>query len=372
MADRLKDFFDEGVVRSIARDLRSAHAELDERAFVAACMKDLAALELTARGGRVAEVMREHLPRDFARAAEIIVRSLGPELDRTEGFGLAPLRYMPHVFFVARHGLEEGDFEASMRAQYELTKRFSAEWSIRAFLERHPDATYRRLLEWTGDPNVHVRRLVSEGSRPRLPWAMRLRAFQADPRPVLRLLELLKDDPERYVQRSVANNLNDIAKDHPDLAVATCRRWSRGAPPGRRWIVGHALRFLVKRGDAAALAALGFAGKPRVRTAGIRLAPRRVKLGASLGFSFDLVSAASRPQELLVDYAVHFVKANGTVGPKTFKLSKVSLPGRGRIRFDGKVSFAQMTTRKHFPGRHRIEALVNGVSFPLAVFQVYR
>jgi 3-methyladenine DNA glycosylase AlkC len=372
MADRLKDFFDEGVVRSIARDLRSAYARLDERAFVAACMKDLAALELTARGGRVADVMREHLPPDFGQASDIIVRSLGPELDRTEGFGLAPLRYMPHVFFVARHGLEDADFEASMRAQYELTKRFSAEWSIRAFLVRHPDATTRRLREWAGDPNVHVRRLVSEGTRPRLPWAIRLRAFQEDPRPVLQLLELLKDDPERYVQRSVANNLNDIAKDHPDVAVATCRRWSRGAPSGRRWIVGHALRFLVKRGDPAALAALGFAGKPRVRTAGVRLSPRRVKLGASLGFSFDLVSASARSQELLVDYAVHFVKANGGLGPKTFKLSKVMLPGRGRIHFDGKVSFVQMTTRKHHPGRHRIEALVNGVAFPLAAFQVYR
>ena len=121
-----------------------------------------------------------------------------------------------------------------MVAQRELTKRFCAEFSIRAFLVRHPEATYARLADWTGDENVHVRRLVSEGARPRLPWASRLRAFQEDPRPVIALLELLKDDPERYVQRSVANNLNDIGKDHPGVAVDLCRRWFDDASPARR------------------------------------------------------------------------------------------------------------------------------------------
>ncbi len=123
-----------------------------------------------------------------------------------------------------------------MEAQYELTKRFTAEFSIRPFLERHPEATYARLEKWAHDADVHVRRLVSEGTRPRLPWGSRLRAFQKDPRPRLRLLELLKDDPELYVRRSVANNLNDIGKDHPDVLVKTCARWSKGATPERSWI----------------------------------------------------------------------------------------------------------------------------------------
>jgi len=137
---------------------------------------------------------------------------------------------------------------------------------------RYPNETYARLLEWTRDRNVHVRRLVSEGTRPRLPWAPRLRAFQADPRPVIALLELLKDDPERYVQRSVANNLNDIGKDHPDLAVEVCRRWSASAPPGRAWIVRHALRSLVKTAHRGALETLGVGGKPRVQIGKARCA----------------------------------------------------------------------------------------------------
>ena len=131
--------------------------------------------------------------------------------------------YLPHVFFVAKFGV--GHFEASMRAQYELTQRFTAEYSIRGFLERYPERTLARLREWAGDANAHVRRLVSEGTRPRLPWAPRLRAFQDDPQPVLELLELLKDDPELYVRRSVANNLNDIGKDNPTALIDTCRHW---------------------------------------------------------------------------------------------------------------------------------------------------
>lgn len=369
MADKLKDFFDGALVRSIARDLAAAYPALDVRRFVAFCLDGWEALELTGRGGRVAEAMHRHLPADFPEAARVIVASLGPPLARSDQFGLAPLRYMPHVFFVSRHGVDH--FEAAMAAQYELTRRFSAEASIRTFLVAHPEATYARLLVWARDPDVHVRRLVSEGTRPLLPWAPRLRAFQQDPRPVLRLLELLKDDPERYVQRSVANNLNDIGKDHPDVVVALCERWSVNAPEGRRWIVAHALRSLVKRGDRGALAVLGFGATAKVQVAGARFEPRRVKLESTLRFSFELVSRHRRAQELLVDYAVHFVKASGARRPKVFKLRKVVLAAGQRLRLDGRVSFASLTTRRPRPGTHAIDVLVNGATFPLGEFEVY-
>ncbi|WP_437735484.1 DNA alkylation repair protein [Sorangium sp. So ce1335] len=368
MADRLKNLFDEGSVRSIARALRSAHPRLDERGFARDCLAGLADLELTGRASHIADVMHHHLPQPFPRAAQVIVASLGPELARSDVFGLEPLLYMPHVFYVAKRGLDH--FEEAMTAQYELTKRFSAEFSIRAFLTRHADATIRRLRAWAADPNVHVRRLVSEGTRPRLPWAPRLRAFQQDPGPVIDLLELLKDDPERYVQRSVANNINDISKDHPTIAASLCRRWLDDAPPGRRWIVGHALRSLVKKGDRGALDALGFGEEPRVEIARVSLAPRPVKLGGELRFSFELTSTAPRDQELLVDCAVHFVKANGATRPRVFKLRKLILPPSGRAEIAGKVSFEEMTTRRHYPGRHRIDAMINGVAHPLGQFEV--
>ncbi len=331
-------------------------------------MTKLAGLELTARAWHVADVMYGHLPRPFTAAADVLIASLGPELARTDEFGMSPLRYMPHVFFVQKYGLD--DFEAAMRAQYELTKRFSAESSIRAFLVRYPDKTYARLLEWARDENVHVRRLVSEGTRPRLPWAPRLRAFQEEPRPVIELLELLKDDPERYVQRSVANSLNDVGKDHPDLAVEICRRWLSGASAGRQWIVKHALRSLVKRAHRGALAVLGVAAKPKVRITRARLLPLNVRIGGELRFSFEIQATGNRTQKLLVDYAVHFVKANGATRPKVFKLRKIVLRPAARVALSGTVSFENMTTRRHYPGCHRLDVLVNGVAHPLARFEV--
>lgn len=370
MAEPLKHFFDADLVRSLAASFDGVFPRFNSRKFVVECLDGLDDLELLARGGRVAEVMRRHLPDDFADAAAIIVRSLGPELDRSDHFGLAPFRYLPHVIFVGRYGL--GHFDVSMDAQYELTKRFSAEWSVRAFLVEHYAATYARLQAWARDPNVHVRRLVSEGTRPRLPWAPRIRAFQDDPSPVIALLELLKDDPERFVQRSVANNLNDIAKVHPDLAADVCQRWSVGAPPGRAWIVGHALRSLVKAGHRGALETLGFASAPKVAIEGARLTPGRVRLGGTMRFSFELVSTSRRDQDLRVDYAVHFVKANGSRRPKVLKLRRLVLGARARVPLEGQVSFAEMTTRTHRPGRHLVELIINGLTFPLGELEVCR
>ena len=368
MAAQLKHFFNEQLVRAIADELSRVYSPLRKRPFVAACMNGLADLELTERAWHVAEVMHDHLPRPFCKAAEILIASLGPELEATESFGMAPFRYLPHVFFVQKYGIE--DFEPAMRAQHELTRRFSAESSIRAFLVRYPAATYARLQTWASDKNVHVRRLVSEGTRPRLPWAPRLRAFQADPRPVVALLELLKDDPERYVQRSVANSLNDIGKDHPDLAVAVCRRWLDSPSPARTWIVRHALRSLVKKGHRGVLDLLGVGAKPKIALSGIRIAPASVRVGDIVRLSFEIVSTAGKPQDLLVDYVVHFRKANGAARPKVFKLRKVTLPASGRVAMESSISLKDMTTRRHYPGRHRIDVLINGILHPLGTFEV--
>jgi 3-methyladenine DNA glycosylase AlkC len=368
MAGDLKSFFGERVVRQLADDLHAVYPSLDRGAFVRNGLTGLDALELVARGGHLAETLRRHLPEDFARAAQILIASLGPKLASSETFGMAPFRYLPHVIFAARYGL--GHLEPALRLQYELTQRFSAEYSIRAFLVEHPKPTYARLLEWAHDPSEHVRRLVSEGTRPRLPWAPRLRAYQEDPAPVLRLLELLKDDPALYVRRSVANSLNDIGKDHPDLLVDVCRRWSRGASAERRWVIGHALRSLVKQGHRGALAVLGFASAPQIRVGTVRWSARRVPIGGTVSFSLSIENAARKRQELLLDYRVHFVKASGKSAPKVFKLKKVVLDASGSMTVGGKVSFEVLTTRRPHPGVHRFELLVNGVAFELGSVSV--
>ncbi len=368
MAAKLKELFDERAVRSLAGALGRAHRGFGSASFVRACLDGLEALELTGRAWQIAEAMHAHLPAPFPNAARVITASLGPELESSEEFGLEPLLYMPHVFFVQKYGLR--DFEVAMALQYELTKRFSAESSIRAYLSRYPKQTYARLRVWSTDPNVHVRRLVSEGTRPRLPWAPRLREFQKDPAPVLKLLERLKDDPERYVQRSVANNLNDIAKDHPDVAVSVCERWLRKPTPSRTFIARHALRSLVKQGHGGALGLMGAGERPRIRIENARVSPKRIRIGDTVSFSFCLVSTAPGPQQLIVDYAAHLVKASGARKPKVFKLRKLELQPRQSVALSGRLSFAPMTTRRHYPGRHALELLVNGTRYPLVDFEL--
>jgi 3-methyladenine DNA glycosylase AlkC len=366
MSDKkLKHFFDRDLVSAIAREIAAAYPAFDRGGFGRAALAGLESLELTPRAWHIAEALHRFLPSAFPAAADIIVASLGPEIPATGENGIAPLRYLPHVFFVQKYGLD--DFEPAMSAQYELTKRFSAESSIRAFLVRYQDRTLARLRQWAADDNAHVRRLVSEGTRPRLPWTPRLRAFQEDPRPVIELLEVLRDDPVRYVQRSVANNINDIAKDHAELAVDLCRRWMIDAPPGRVWIVKHALRSLVKAANAGALATMGAKGWPKVKVAKADV-PAEVAIGGRVHFAFTLMSTGRRPQDLLIDFVVHFAKARGRSSPKVFKLTRAALgPGESR-RFEGTVSLQDLTTRKHYPGRHRLEAQINGVIYPIGEF----
>jgi 3-methyladenine DNA glycosylase AlkC len=372
VATTLKSFFGRETVERIAAMIAPVHPRFPAAAFVADATRGLASRELLARGDHVADALRRHLPEGYGEAVSILVASLGPEIaeDGIEGQGMAPFLYLPHVAFIRRWGLL--DFDASMRAQHELTRRFTAEWSIRPFLEAETERTLAVLRAWAEDPSPHVRRLVSEGTRPRLPWAPRLRVFEKDPRPTLALLERLKDDPSSYVRRSVANHLNDVGKDHPDLLVETCRRWLRGATPARRRLVAHALRSLVKKGHGDALALLGHGEKPRVAVRGARVEPQRARVGEAVSFRATLESRAREVQSLAVDLAVHFVKANGEARPKTFKLRVLSLPPGEAVEVRKRISLAQMSTRRHHAGRHEVELLVNGVRLPAARFEVVR
>jgi 3-methyladenine DNA glycosylase AlkC len=365
MAESLKTFFDERVVRRIATMLRTAHPAFPERRFISEASEGLGALELMDRARHIMHAMRRALPEDFEQASGILQGSLGPPLERTEGNGISVFLYLPHVLYVAEHGLEH--FESAMRLQYELTQRFTAEFSIRPYLERHPEKTLARLRQWATDANVHVRRLVSEGTRPRLPWAPRLRAFQKDPRPVLELLELLKDDTEQYVRRSVANNLNDIGKDHPALLVATCQRWSRGASPERQWIIRHALRSAVKRGESGALKVLGYKGPARLEVKA-DFFPRFPRLGESVRITLHVANRSAQRQQAVVDLQVHFIKADGTARPKVFKVRAVDLEPGASTALTKTVSLKALSTRRHHPGTHRVDALINGQATPVGAF----
>ncbi|MEN9361445.1 MAG: hypothetical protein RL095_2980 [Verrucomicrobiota bacterium] len=368
MADALKHHLGPAVVDKIAGDLSSLDADFPSAAFRKQALKGLEDLELMPRGRHIAQALQANLPGDFPRASRFLMASFGPPLERTEDNGMAVFFYLPHAFWVQDFGL--GHFDEAMAFQYQLTQRFTAEFSIRPFLEQYSEATLKLLRTWAGDSSPHVRRLVSEGTRPRLPWAPRLRRFQVDPAPVLELLELLKDDRELYVRRSVANNLNDIGKDHPGLLLATAEGWLRDAGAGRQWLVNHALRSLVKGGDLRALRLLGFAGSAtRLEISG-ELHPREVAAGGEVRLACAVRNSARRPVAVLIDWRVFFRKAGGAASPKVFKGGRYELGAGDTCTLEKKLSLRDLSTRRHFPGRHEVEVLVNGQPYHLGAFEL--
>ncbi|HEY9648672.1 MAG TPA: hypothetical protein V6C88_19990 [Chroococcidiopsis sp.] len=366
MAEPLKNQFGADIPAKIAEMIAAVSPQFAAEAFIAEALEGYHSLDLMPRGWKIAEALYHHLPKPYEQAAEILIDSLGPTLDHTPAAGMSAFLYMPHVFFVAKYGIEH--FEPSMRAQYELTQRFTAEFSIRPFLQRYPDLTLARLETWAHAPSAHVRRLVSEGTRPRLPWAPRLRQFQDNPHPVLALLERLKDDPELYVRRSVANNLNDIGKDHPALLVETAQRWLVNASPERQWLIRHALRSAIKRAEPGAIAVMGFGETANVTIAAVDIAPSQPQIGSAVTIAFALTNSAAQPQQVLVDLRIHFVKANGKTSPKVFKLKTVTLAPHETIQLKKTISLAEMTTRKHYIGTHSVDVLLNGRTVPLGKF----
>lgn len=366
MAEPLKNSFGPEVPERIADALTGVLPAFDRSAFLADSLDGYDDLELTDRAKHVAAAMAAHLPEDRGHALRAVTASLGPE--NAELSGMEGFVYLPLVYFVADHGLDH--FEEAMTAQYELTKRFTAEFSIRAYLEHHTEATLARLREWTDDPSEHPRRLVSEGTRPRLPWAPRLKSFQADPAPVVALLELLKDDESEYVRRSVANNLNDIAKDHPALVVEIAERWWADADDNRRRLVRHGLRTLIKAGHPGALGVLGYDPDSPLVVRSVAVTPDTVAIGGKV----SVVAALHNPTEQslagLIDLRVHFVKANGETSPKVFKGAEIDVAPGETATVAKTVSVKQHSTRTHYPGTHNVDLLVNGDIRPGPAFEL--
>ena len=363
-----KTVLNRAVVEEIATALHTTLSTLNTDAFVSAVMTRLNDLELKDRAYWIAENIRHHLPEDVPTALQHLIRSPDHKPDLTFKPGFGGFFYMPHTCFVERYGLDH--YEESMDAMFHLTQRFTAEFAIRPFITRYPEATMKQLMAWTTHDNEHVRRLVSEGTRPRLPWASRLPQFQDDPTPVIALLERLKTDPELYVRRSVANNLNDIAKDNPERVISTLTEWSQSPDMGTQWIIGHALRSLVKQGHPDALSLLGYPPNPRITVSPITLKTSSLSVGDTLEFSVDIASTASTRQELMIDYTMYFMKANGKQAPKVFKIKKAGLEPGHTLSVTHRKTLKQATTRKLYPGTHRIELLINGTAHHSASFEL--
>lgn len=368
MAEALKDQYGPEVAETLAARLMMVYPEFDQQHFLALALQGYDALDLMARGRHIAAALKLTLPADYRQAIKVLMDSLGTPLIDARSFGMSAFFYLPHTQFVARYGLD--DYDTSMQAQYHLTQRFTAEFSIRPFIERYPERVLATLREWAQDDNEHVRRLVSEGTRPRLPWAPRLRQFAKNPAPVLELLELLKDDPSLYVRRSVANHLNDLGKDHPQHLNRIARRWMQDASEERQWLVRHALRSAVKRCDTEALDILGYGSTHGIELQDAHITPDQANIGGAVKIRVTLSNQSEKPVPLMADFRILYVKANGQTKPKVFKLKSGTLGAGQSMTLEKQVSLAQMSTRKHYPGNHQVELQLNGQMHDLGSFHL--
>ena len=345
----------------MARHLKRAWKAFDEKRFTDAALNDFKSLELKARAQQIAGALKVTLPSDIPRALQVIVLTLRP-LDKAgepmddPTKGLAGWAIWPMGEYVAQNGLDHP--EESLAVLRALTIRSTSEFALRPFLVKHPKKTLATLKTWAKDANHHVRRLVSEGSRPRLPWGLRLKDFVQDPAPLLPLLESLRDDASDYVRRSVANSLNDIAKDHPDLVAGIAKAWLKDAPKDRARLIRHACRTLIKAGHGKTLAALGYSA-PKIKLK-FRLDTARVEYGGHAVFSAEIENLANKRQNLVIDYIIHHQKKSGARTPKVFKWKALTLAPKEKRTLERRHALKPITTRVYYPGRHRVEITVNG------------
>ncbi|MDP3821856.1 MAG: DNA alkylation repair protein [Burkholderiales bacterium] len=359
-----KNLINKGTVEAIGMALQKAWPAFDRKRFQKLAQTGLDALEFKARARHVSAALESTLPEDFDQAAALLEATLAPPGAQNDprwaqvGNGsLAGWAVWPMGEYVSRRGLQSP--HRGLATLHALTQRFTAEWPIRAFIEQHPELTFATLALWARDPSEHVRRLVSEGSRPRLPWGLQLKGLIKDPAPTLPLLLALQDDASDYVRRSVANHLNDIAKDHPALVAEWLEEHLTDASPERRALLKHATRTLVKKGDPRVLKAWGL-GKPLRGSATLAITPKRVSVGDSLELSMTLASSAARAQKLVIDYAVHHVKANGSTSDKVFKGWVLELAANEERTLRKSHSMRLITTRVYHAGHHAVDLRING------------
>ena len=347
MAALLKEEFSRPFVRALGQALKATTPAFDRDAFARACLRGWTERELKDRMHRIADQLAVFLPGNYLQQ----LRKLRAVHDQFTG-----LAHLVFSDFVERHGLSHPD--PSLDALLEFTRLSSAEFAVRAFIARDPEGMLKRMQAWTTHESEHVRRLASEGSRARLPWATRVPVLLEDPAAVVPILEALKDDPSEYVRRSVANNLNDICKDHPELALKLAGRWSRGASEERRRLIKHGLRTLLKAGDPRALAIVGVGPPVGVKLTELRVRPRSVLVGQSIKLSF-LISADGEGSRLRLEYAIGFRTARGQESRKVFQIWEGEFSERKR-NFKKAHSFRPITTRRYYTGRHALYIIVNG------------
>lgn len=345
----LKEEFNKEFISRLADEFFLVDSLFQKKQFVDELINnDWELLELKQRMRKITQTLSTYLPYAYLKQLEIL-KKIAPKFSGIQGF----------IFpdFVQIYGLD--DYKTSIQALEVLTEYSTSEFAVRPFIEKFPKEILSQLVAWGKSKNHHVRRLASEGSRPKLPWAPPLREFIRNPTPVLPILQQLKNDDSLYVRKSVANHLNDISKNHPELVLDICKSWY-GKTKNTDWIVKHALRTLLKKGDKNALEIFGTHEAKNIEIEEFYLSKNELKIREEFTFTFNIVNNNKTDETIRLEYIIHFAKSNGSTSPKIFKISENVLKSDNTKAITRKHKFADLSTRKHYVGKHQFSIVVNG------------
>ena len=353
MADQIKNVFNKDYLHGLASEIQTIYTPFQVDEFVKSIMDETwDNLELKARVRQITINLGKYLPSAYNEAISIIDKVIVNQGSWLDGFCL----FFPD--FVEVFGQDETNWDISIAALERYTPHASAEFAVRPFIINHEERMMAQMYAWSKSDNEDVRRLASEGCRPALPWGQALVKYKKDPTPVLPILEQLKNDPAIYVRKSVANNLNDISKTHPDLVATIAKDWY-GKDENTNWIVKHGCRTLLKKGNREVMAIFGFDDTTNIDVDNFAIDSKSVSIGNSLNFSFIITTKTTTKVRL--EYGMDFVKANGKQSRKIFQISEITLKANETKNYTKNHSFANLSTRKHYPGIHSITLIVNGV-----------
>lgn len=373
MPESFKQQYNHQSISALGKTISANCPDFPLETFVLEASHNIESLEFKARSRQITQALVNHLPLDFADAIATLMASLAPDFDALgvdaeqagwtiQDFapeGISGWMIMPCADFVALRGVTDAHFALSMTALEAMTSRFSAEFAIRPFLRDFPKRTLAQCLHWTKHSNQHVRRLASEGTRPVLPWGMKLPELGADPNLSLPILDALKDDTSAYVRQSIANHINDHSKQHPDWVCDLVQSWWKTDKPRQR-LLKHGCRTLLKQGHLRALALFGF-GAVQANVV-LTLSSASILMGGTIDIQLSIESTSAQEQRMMIDYVVWHQKANGTKSPKVFKWKELVIPAEQTVEIIKSHTIKPISTRTYYAGEHSIEVQINGTS----------
>ncbi|PMC40515.1 hypothetical protein CJ195_02025 [Bacillus sp. UMB0899] len=361
MAEELRNIFNQAFINDLSSKLKSAYPSFDSEKFHTVIYEgDWADFTLKQRVRRITECFHTTINLEFPDVVDIL-KKVAPHFKGS-------LTGIIFPDYIEVYGLNNWD--VSIDALEFFTQYSTSEFAVRPFVVKDQEKMMRQFLTWSSHSNEHIRRLASEGSRPRLPWGMVLTDLKNDPAPILPILENLKEDPSLYVRKSVANNINDISKDHPAIVLSLAKRWN-GENELTNWILKKGLRTLLKKGNLEALELFGLGPLNTMTILDMEIT-QNVIIGDTISFSFKLASEDTKIRKVRVEYSIDFIKANGKPSIKQFQLSEVMIKPGEKKQYVKKHSFKDLTTRKHYPGKHVLSILVNGEVKEMSTFNVYK